>query len=99
MRCCFHPVHPTRRTKSILKSDFVQALIILAGVVVLFVLRRKACAGDNFPQLSPSTLFNEDFSAMDLFFLLVTYSVTFVVGPDIYSRIFVPAMERWPEKV
>jgi SSS family solute:Na+ symporter len=57
-------------------------------VVVLFVLRRKACAGDNFPQLSPSTLFNEDFSAMDLFFLLVTYSVTFVVGPDIYSRIF-----------
>jgi len=74
--------------KSILKSDFVQALIILAGVVVLFVLRRKACAGDNFPQLSPSTLFNEDFSAMDLFFLLVTYSVTFVVGPDIYSRIF-----------
>jgi SSS family solute:Na+ symporter len=39
-------------------------------------------------------LFNASFSPIDLFILILTYSVTFVVGPDIYSRVFCAKNEK-----
>ena len=41
-----------------------------------------------------TSLFNSSFSFFDLIVLLLTYSVTFVVGPDIYSRIFCAKNEK-----
>src|SRR5690606_4647860 len=40
------------------------------------------------------TLFDENFSAIDLLILVLSYSVTFIVGPDIYSRIFCAKDEK-----
>ena len=79
---------------SILKTDFAQALIILAGIFTLFVLRLNQPEYDITPGFMVSSLFNENFSPIDLLLLLLTYSVTFVVGPDIYSRIFCARNEK-----
>jgi SSS family solute:Na+ symporter len=86
---------------SILKTDFAQALIILSGIVTLIVFRIIYTQENSLMQNGISIsgissvldsqqfkLFNEHFTPLDLFFLLLTYSVTFIVGPDIYSRIF-----------
>ena len=90
---------------SILKTDFVQAIIILAGILTMVVLRivnteSIAMLNDNIHSLQypegtkAGALFNENFTPADLLFLLLTYSVTFVVGPDIYSRIFCARNEK-----
>jgi solute:Na+ symporter, SSS family len=88
---------------SILKTDFAQALIILAGIGMLVILRimhtpadelLPGIAGDPGTAFSTGVWFNDRFSPADLFFLLLTYSVTFVVGPDIYSRIFCARDEK-----
>jgi solute:Na+ symporter, SSS family len=39
-------------------------------------------------------LFHADFTLFDLIILFLTYSTTFIVGPDIYSRIFCAGSER-----
>lgn len=80
--------------KSILKTDFVQALIILGGLATMFVLRLNSSAPLSLPPLQADTLFNAHFTHVDLFFLLMTYSVTFIVGPDIYTRIFCARSEK-----
>ncbi len=80
--------------KSILKTDFIQALIILAGIFTMVILRLRHMENLEMPPLRPAALFNENFTFADLFFLLITYSVTFVVGPDIYTRIFCARDER-----
>ncbi len=74
--------------KGVLKTDFLQALIILAGITALFALQRIHSAPGAIPPLRAESLFNGNFSPGDLALLLLTYSVTFVVGPDIYSRIY-----------
>lgn len=73
---------------SVLKTDLYQTFIILTGVLitVLFIAFSKDAptvplAGNTFP-------FNNNFKPFDLIVLLLTYSTTFIVGPDIYSRIF-----------
>lgn len=73
---------------SILKTDIVQAILILTGLisVALFVdfsprVTVPVTASNTFP-------FNINFKPVDLVVLLITYATTFTVGPDIYSRIF-----------
>jgi len=79
--------------KSILKTDFVQAIIIFAGLLILFFLKLKNMREVSLPPALP-TLFNDNFRFIDLLILLLTYSVTFIVGPDIYSRIFCARNEK-----
>jgi solute:Na+ symporter, SSS family len=79
---------------SILKTDFAQALIILAGISAMIVLRLTQENQVVAPEFSLTELFNENFTPFDLLLLLSTYSVTFVVGPDIYSRIFCARNEK-----
>jgi SSS family solute:Na+ symporter len=72
---------------SILKTDLYQAIIILAGIVIcaLFISVKHEIhlkpVTDSFP-------FNPAFGPFDLLILFLTFSSTFVVGPDIYSRVF-----------
>ncbi len=80
--------------KSVIKTDFVQALIILGGISVLFVMNIINIRENIHPFVTPGPLFNENFNLVDLLVLLVTYSVTFVVGPDIYTRIFCARNEK-----
>ena len=79
---------------SILKTDTFQSVIIVVGLCVLLVFSIGTSNVHPFDSLKPSALFNESFSFLDLIILLLTYSVTFVVGPDIYSRVFCAKNEK-----
>lgn len=70
---------------SILKTDLVQAMMVLAGILMVFgfALTRPG----TLPPETPGLL-SEKFTALDLGVLLLTYASTFVAGPDIYSRLF-----------
>lgn len=72
---------------SIMKTDLFQAFFILAGVVLTAVLIPSNQA-NSLPSFKESFPFNSGFSPFDLFILILTFSSTFVVGPDIYSRVF-----------
>ncbi len=79
---------------SILKTDTFQALLIVAGIsiVTVFIFNEQPAllaANDNI-----GDIFNASFTPFDLLILFLTYSVTYVVGPDIYSRIFCARSER-----
>ena len=80
---------------SILRTDFLQACLIVLGLVVLAAF---ALFGGNpanaAPSLSailqgaPAFPFNTNFSPLDLFLLILTYGTTYTAGPDIFSRMF-----------
>ncbi len=83
---------------SVLKTDLYQSFFILAGVIATSLylifsnqLPAKEMTTLNFP-------FNPEFHGFDLLILLLTYSTTFIVGPDIYSRIFCAESEATARK-
>ncbi len=83
---------------SILKTDFVQAIFVLIGLLLVatFVFDQShqgvVCHNNlGFP-------FNSNFGFFDLFVLIITYSLTFTAGPDIYSRIFSANSESTAKK-
>jgi SSS family solute:Na+ symporter len=72
---------------SVMKTDLFQSFFILGGVVITALL----IPSSKLPELPSFTArfpFNNHFSPFDLFILIITFSSTFVVGPDIYSRVF-----------
>jgi solute:Na+ symporter, SSS family len=73
---------------SILKTDLYQSFIIIAGILItaLFILFSEPAPIDGMTKLKFP--FNSNFHPFDLVVLLFTYSTTYIVGPDIYSRIF-----------
>lgn len=79
---------------SILKTDALQSVLIIAGLAALTIFAARMPQVNSLPPLTSGTLFNENFSAIDLLILVLTYSVTFIVGPDIYSRIFCAKDEK-----
>jgi len=79
---------------SILKTDTIQAVIIVAGLIMLLMFSIGSSSFHPFESFELSSLFSSSFSFFDLIVLLLTYSVTFVVGPDIYSRIFCAKNEK-----
>ncbi len=72
---------------SILKTDLFQAILVLAGLgIVGYYTFKTGCISTSENVLKFP--FNVNFKPIDVFILLITYSSTFTVGPDIYSRIF-----------
>jgi len=72
---------------SIMKRDLFRAFFILCGVVLTAIMI-PAKQLPALPGFSGNFPFNDQFSPIDLFILILTFSSTFVVGPDIYSRVF-----------
>lgn len=79
---------------SVIKTDLVQSFIIILGVIAIatyLFIWTPVNPGEmtrlNFP-------FNEGFRPVDLFVLFLTYSTTFLVGPDIYTRLFCAKSEK-----
>jgi SSS family solute:Na+ symporter len=72
---------------SVMKTDLFQSFFILAGIILTAIL---ISGRDSFsmPEFSAKFPFNESYSPFDLFIMILTFSSTFVVGPDIYSRVF-----------
>lgn len=79
---------------SILKTDTIQSVLIIAGLIILLVASARTVQFNEIDAFHPKLLFNTSFNFLDLIILLLTYSVTFVVGPDIYSRIFCAKSEK-----
>ena len=80
---------------SILRTDFLQACLIVLGLVVLagFALfggnpANAAPSLSAILQGAPAFPFNTNFSPLDLFLLILTYGTTYTAGPDIFSRMF-----------
>jgi SSS family solute:Na+ symporter len=78
-----------------LRTDFLQACLIILGLVVLagFALfggdsANAAPSLSTILQGAPSFPFNTNFSPLDLFLLILTYGTTYTAGPDIFSRVF-----------
>ena len=68
---------------SIIRTDVLQTLLIFLGILpVAGVLFLRCPSPEAAPMFSPS------FRVFDLVAMLFSYSSTFLVGPDIYSRIF-----------
>lgn len=78
---------------SILKTDFFQAIIILVGIVCAAIFLTLV-HGPHTSPLRESFPFNPNFGPTDLLILFLTFSSTFVVGPDIYSRVFCARDEK-----
>ncbi|MBA4409143.1 MAG: hypothetical protein C0397_06955 [Odoribacter sp.] len=72
---------------SVMKTDLFQAFFILAGVVLTALLIPSANIS-KIPAFTENFPFNAQYSPFDLFIMILTFSSTFVVGPDIYSRVF-----------
>ena len=72
---------------SIIKTDLLQAIFIITGISVFLIFLpmgneiKVTIEEFGFP-------FNRNFSPLDLLILLFTYSSTYLVGPDVYSRLF-----------
>ncbi|HYQ56541.1 MAG TPA: sodium:solute symporter family protein [Draconibacterium sp.] len=79
---------------SILKTDTLQAILIVAGLIILVVFALNSAEHKQVEPLQFKLLFNASFTIVDLIVLLLTYSVTFIVGPDIYSRLFCAKNEK-----
>ena len=82
---------------SILRTDFMQACLIILGLVLLAGFALFGGASGATPAASslstilqgaPEFPFNQSFSSLDLFLLILTYGTTYTAGPDIYSRVF-----------
>ncbi len=79
---------------SILKTDMLQSVLLISGLLALVIVSFRN-SGDRIVQsFHYTSLFNESFSILDLIILILTYSVTFIVGPDIYSRVFCARNEK-----
>jgi len=79
---------------SILKTDTLQSVLIVAGLIAMLLFTQSVPSSTVIEPLNFGNLFNANFGIVDLLILLITYSVTFVVGPDIYSRIFCTKSEQ-----
>ncbi len=68
---------------SIIRTDIIQAALIFVGLLVIFgVLLFRS------PSLSGQPMLSSAFTPFDLLVMLFAYSSTYLVGPDIYSRLF-----------
>ena len=68
---------------SILHTDLFQLAFVLAGIGGMFLMLFL-----KHPQLEGAPLISEKFTYSDLAVMIVAYSSTYLVGPDIYSRLF-----------
>lgn len=74
---------------SIIKTDVIQLMFILVGVFLTFLyIVPEPVTKEIFP------IINYKFNYMDLFVMILTYSTTYLVGPDIYSRLFCAKDEK-----
>lgn len=78
----------------ILRTDTLQSVILLAGLFVVFLFSFINSDLHTVETFSTDALFNQTFRPVDLLILILTYSTTFVIGPDIYSRVFCAKNEK-----
>ena len=83
---------------SVLKTDLYQSFIILTGILITAILILYSEPVSTNVMTKLDFPFNEGFHPFDLMVLVLTYSTTYIVGPDIYSRIFCAESESTAKK-
>ena len=78
----------------ILRTDTLQSAILLTGLFVVFMFSIVNNDLKPVETFRFNALFNDSFKPIDLVVLILTYSTTFVIGPDIYSRVFCAKDEK-----
>ncbi|MDO8952642.1 MAG: hypothetical protein Q7U86_08470, partial [Draconibacterium sp.] len=78
----------------ILRTDTLQSVILLTGLFIVFLFSFTNSELKPVETLHFDALFNDSFKPFDLIILMLTYSTTFIVGPDIYSRVFCAKNEK-----
>ena len=78
---------------SILKTDLIQSIIIIAGLLICLILSISAAGGltamvEKLPESFFSFPVSDAFGWIDLLTFLLFVGAAYLVGPDIYSRIF-----------
>jgi SSS family solute:Na+ symporter len=79
---------------SILRTDFLQACLIIVGLLLLAGFAKfgggelGSMLASATTSVAPKFPFNTNFTPLDLFLLILTYGTTYTAGPDIYSRMF-----------
>jgi SSS family solute:Na+ symporter len=78
---------------SILRTDLIQSIIIISGILVclvagIFATKGLAAAPGQLPEGFFSFPTSPEFSVRELLHYFLFVGATFLVGPDIYSRIF-----------
>ena len=78
---------------SILRTDFIQSIFIILGIAVCLVAGISVAGGlagmvEQLPESHFSFPTSPDFSAIDLLTFIFFVGAAYLVGPDIYSRIF-----------
>ena len=68
---------------SIIRTDVLQILLIFLGLLPVAVILFFRS-----PSFEAAPMFSESFGVFDLIAMLFAYSSTYLVGPDIYSRLF-----------
>lgn len=74
---------------SIIKTDLFQLIFIIFGIVLTFIY----ISSEPIPE-KVLPFINEKFNYTDLFVMILAYSTTYLVGPDIYSRLFCAKDEK-----
>ena len=83
---------------SVIRTDLIQSFIIILGIASIAIylyFKVPVNWNERTPQGFP---FNNSFQPLDLFILFLTHSTTFLVGPDIYTRLFCASSERVARK-
>ncbi len=83
---------------SVLKTDLVQSFIIVAGVAAIAGYLYFGIPAGNVQESKLNFPFNNSFHPMDLLVLFLVHSTTYLVGPDIYTRLFCADSERVARK-
>lgn len=71
---------------SVVRTDLVQFLIIIAGVIVLF--SRSLAAAGSGPLLGQSFPVSAQMGVTDVLSMILVVGSAYLVGPDMYSRLF-----------
>jgi len=79
---------------SIIKTDRWQGTLIFVGLMTAVLAAQKTCPFPSWETIRGTFPLNPAFSVTDLLVLFLTYASTFVVGPDIYSRLLCAKDER-----
>ncbi len=88
---------------AIVRTDTLQTVIIFGGIIAVLIVLMKEVGGfnglaDSLPQEQLSFPLGAGFGAYDLIGLLLLVGLTYVVGPDMYSRIFCAKDTRTAKK-
>ncbi|MFC1847113.1 sodium:solute symporter [Chloroflexota bacterium] len=78
---------------AIVRTDTLQTLIIFAGIIAVLIVLMNEVGGfsglaDSLPAEQFSFPLGTDFGTYEFIGLLLLVGLTYVVGPDMYSRIF-----------